>query len=39
MSYVTEDGVLNAQMNTELMRQLPHVLMRPAVFPDGNKWS
>jgi hypothetical protein len=38
MSYVTEDGVLNAQMNTELMRQLPHVLMRPAVFPDGNKW-
>lgn len=36
--YATEEGVLNAQMNTETMRQLPHVLMRPRVYPDGNMW-
>lgn len=38
MSYATEQGVLNAQMNTEILRQMPHVLMRPRVYPDGNMW-
>jgi hypothetical protein len=45
MSYATEQGVLNAQWNTEVERQItaqvlraPHVLMRPAIFPDGNAW-
>jgi hypothetical protein len=41
----TEQAVLNAQWNaanetqiTEQARRAPHVLMRPAVFPDGNAW-
>lgn len=38
MSYASEQGVLNAQYNTEIMRQLPHVLMRPALIQDGNAW-
>lgn len=33
-----EQAVINARLNTELMRQRPHVLMRPRVFPDGNAW-
>lgn len=45
MSYATEQGVLNGQWNAaemafqaEVLRSSPHVLMRPAVFPDGNAW-
>lgn len=38
MSYVSEQGVLNAQMNTEIIRCLPHVLMRPTLVQDGNAW-
>jgi hypothetical protein len=38
MSYVSEQGVLNAQYNTEIMRCLPHVLMRPTLIQDGNAW-
>ena len=38
MSYASEQGVLNSQFNTEIIRCLPHVLMRPRVFPDGNMW-
>lgn len=38
MSYATEQGVLNAQVNTEIVRCLPHVLMRPALVQDGNAW-
>jgi hypothetical protein len=38
MSYATEQGVLNAQFNTEIIRCSPHVLMRPRLFVDGNKW-
>lgn len=26
------------QMNTALALRAPHVLMRPAVFPDGSAW-
>jgi hypothetical protein len=33
-----EQAVINAQLNTEILRQRPHVLMQPRVFPDGNKW-
>lgn len=38
MSYVSEQSVLNAQFNTEIMRCLPHVLMRPTLIQDGNAW-
>ncbi len=38
MSYVSEQGVLNAQFNTEIMRCLPHVLMRPKLVQDGDAW-
>lgn len=45
MSYATEQGVLNAQYNTQVEAQIteqarraPHVLMRPRIFPDGNAW-
>lgn len=45
MSYATEQGVLNGQWNAaemafqaEVLRASPHVLMRPAVSPDGNMW-
>ena len=38
MSYATEQGVLNAQMNTEIMRQRPSVLYRPRLMADGDKW-
>lgn len=45
MSYASEQGVLNAQWNaaqeasiTEHSRRAPHVLMRPAIYPDGNAW-
>lgn len=38
MGYASEEGVLNAQYNTEILRQLPHVLMRPALIQDGNAW-
>lgn len=45
MSYASEQAVLNAQWNaaseayaTEQARRAPHVLMRPAVFVDGNAW-
>ncbi len=42
----TEQGVLNAQWNAAVEAQntaaagrAPHVLMRPSLVPDGNKWS
>lgn len=38
MNYASEQGVLNAQMNTELLRQQPSVLYRPRIFVDGTKW-
>lgn len=45
MNYASEQGVLNAQWNAaeaafqaEIKRQSPHVLMRPAIYPDGNQW-
>lgn len=38
MNYASEQGILNAQYNTEIIRQLPHVLMRPALIQDGNAW-
>lgn len=38
MSYVSDQGVLNAQFNTEIIRCLPHVLMRPTLVQDGNAW-
>lgn len=38
MSYVSEQSVLNSQFNTEIMRCLPHVLMRPTLVQDGNAW-
>jgi len=45
MSYASEQGVLNAQWNAaemafqaEAARIRPHVLMRPALTIDGNKW-
>lgn len=38
MSYVTEQSVLNSQFNTEIMRCLPHVLMRPTLIQDGDAW-
>lgn len=38
MSYVSEQGVLNSQFNTEIIRCLPHVLMRPTLIQDGNAW-
>lgn len=41
----TEQAVLNAQWNaaaeasaTEQARRAPHVLMQPAIYPDGNQW-
>ena len=45
MSYASEQAVLNNQWNaaqeaniTEQARRAPHVLMRPAIYPDGNMW-
>jgi hypothetical protein len=38
MSYASEQGVLNAQMNTAIMQQLPSVLYRPRLMADGDKW-
>lgn len=38
MNYATEQGVLNAQYNTEIIKQLPHVIMRPSLTQDGNAW-
>ena len=45
MSYASEQAVLNGQWNAaeaafqaEIKRQLPHVLMRPALIQDGNAW-
>lgn len=45
MSYATEQGVLNQQWNAayqaelvELERKRPFMLLKPQVFPDGNKW-
>jgi len=45
MSYATEQGVLNMQWSAaseacaaEAARQAPHVLMRPALFSDGDMW-
>lgn len=44
-SYATEQAVLNGQWNAaeaafqaEVLRASPHVLMRPAIYPDGNQW-
>lgn len=43
--YATEQGVLNGQWNAaelafqaEAARMAPHVLMRPALYPDGDQW-
>lgn len=45
MSYASEQAILNTQFNaaleanaTEQARRAPHVLMRPAIYPDGNQW-
>jgi hypothetical protein len=45
MSYASEQAILNNQWNaaleaniTETARRAPHVLMRPAIYPDGNMW-
>lgn len=45
MSYASEQGVLNEQLNAasaaffaEHARSAPHVLMRPQVYPDGDSW-
>lgn len=45
MSYASEQSVLNGQWNAaemalraETARCAPHVLMRPAIFPDGDMW-
>jgi hypothetical protein len=45
MTYATEQGVLNTQFNTALLGQQveeerlrPFMLLRPRMFPDGNKW-
>ncbi|MGO3930844.1 hypothetical protein NP284_21335 [Rhodopseudomonas pseudopalustris] len=45
MNCATEQSVLNAQWNAacaacaaEDARRAPHVLMRPALFPDGDMW-
>lgn len=45
MSYASEQGILNAQWNAaveannaELARQAPHVLMRPALSVDGDRY-
>lgn len=42
---MTNDSILRMQWNaaaeahtTEQARRAPHVLMRPAIFPDGNTW-
>lgn len=41
----SDEAVRNAQFNaaleaqnTEQLRQRPHVIMRPRIFPDGNMW-
>jgi hypothetical protein len=36
--YATEQAILNAQYNTEVMRQAPSVLYRPRISLDGNQW-
>lgn len=45
MSYASPEAVMDSQWYaaqeaniTEQARRAPHVLMRPAVFPDGNAW-
>ena len=45
MSYATEQGILNQQWNAahaaelvEIERKRPFMLLRPKMFPDGNKW-
>lgn len=45
MTYASPEAVLNNQWNaaqeaniTEQARRAPHVLMRPALMADGNKW-
>ncbi len=44
-NYASEQAILNAQWNaaqeasvTEQARRAAHVLMRPAIFPDGDAW-
>lgn len=46
MNQASEQSVLNAQWNAAVEAQgtatagrAPHVLMRPSLMPDGNKWS
>lgn len=46
MTGASEQSVLNAQWNaaveaqcTAMAARAPHVLMRPSLGPDGNKWS
>ena len=36
--YASDEGVRNAQLNTEIMRQAPSVLYRPTLTADGDKW-
>lgn len=43
--YASEQGVLNGQWNaaemafrTEVERQRPFYLLRPAIYPDGSMW-
>lgn len=36
--YASEEGVRNAALNSQIMRQAPSVLYRPRIFIDGDKW-
>lgn len=45
MSYASDQGVLNGWWNAgecatqaAVAMMQPHVLMRPAIYPDGNSW-
>lgn len=38
LNAATEQSVMNAAFNSEVMRQLPSVLYRPRLFVDGNQW-
>lgn len=35
---ITAQDVINEQYRGALDQRAPHVLMRPAVYPDGNIW-
>jgi hypothetical protein len=38
MSYASQEGVLNAQMNAAMEQARPSVLYRPEIYPDGDHW-